>query len=561
MTWQRLTPEIPQEVTDAGQLLTTGLSAIRATLQAARLVLQTRTTFTNSVTSELAAANTALTALGTALEAAIQNFLDDGGVYLLPIPLPKKGAARLATDDDAPAETTTDPLVPSGALSSDVPSAISEDPLWLEAFAPEELFLGGNAYFLKTVAESLYDVGDTNRPNFGTSSVWAYAIMMAGSTDLAAVLSAGTYFNRLLRSNQQGANELSITRGGTELTATGLRAAVSGRENFVVLSWDRLVRRTLDSGWRLRPTAYAIIRSTAPEAMSARSVLDLFPTRQITEGMTGLYGARVLKITDYDGLATRYVDRSPLDFGVPAYYHLAVRVTLQGTYTETDIGYDMLSSCCRFKREAHRTDAQLSVAPDWVRTPSVARSFPALSRLVDSLSEAVRNVAASADVGQNVAQVALNNLDAEITKFEQLGQKIETLLSQLENVFDTPDAGVYFTLRTGEGNVSSFVGDVAKALSSRDDPSYPPFETGDEYVLGYLFLLVGPSPTSIAAALNLLRLLFGSGDTDTVLAGINDIAASIEQTLPTPTSAAPPPQTFNEDLTPRAPGTGDSSCD
>ncbi len=561
MSWQRLTPEIPQEVTDTGQLLSTGLSAVRASLQAARLVLQARTALTSSVTNELDAVNTALTALGTSLEGAINTLLDDGGAYLLPVPLPKKGFARLALDDESPVEEVPDPVVPSGALSAEIPRAIAEDPLWLDAFASTELFLGGNAYFLRTIAESLYDMGDNNRPVFTANAAWAYAIMLAGSTDLGAVLSVGSYFNRLFGSRQQGANALSVTRGNTEITGSGLRAATSGREHFVVLSWDRLVRRTLDGGWNLRPSAYAIIRSTSPEAMTARSVLDLFPSRILTEGMTGLYGARVLKVANYDGLATRYVDRAPLDLGIPAYYHLAVRGVLQGTFMEADIGYDMLSSCCRFKREAHTTDAQLSMAPDWIRTPSVARSFPALSRFVDSMSEAIRNITASASTGQTVARTALANLDAEISKFEAIALKLENLLGQLESVFATPNAGVYFTLRTGEGNTSAFIGDVAKALSERDDPSYPPFETGDEYILGYILLLVGPTSSAISGALNMLRLLFGDEEDSPVLAGINDIVASIENTLEPPAAPQVPPLTFNEDLTERPSGQGDSSCD
>lgn len=561
MSWQRLNPEIPQEVTDAGQALTSGLETIRTSLQAARALLQARTLLTSPLTGELDAINAALNTLAGAITSALTTLLDDGGAYLLPIPLPKKGIARLVTDDDQPAEDVPETQVPSGALAAEVPPAVTQDPLWVEAFAAEDLFLGGNAYVLRTVTESLFDVGDTNRPTFGASAAWAYSVMLAGSSDLGAVLSVGSYLHRLFGNRRQGANGVAVTRGYTEITGTSLRATVSGRENFVVLSWDRLVRRTLDAGWVLRPTAYAIIRSTGVEAMTAHSVLDLFPTREITEGMTGLYGARVLKVAPYDGLVCRYVDRTPLDPGVPAYYHLAVRGTLQGTYMEADIGYDMLSACCRFKREPHRTNTQLSVAPDWIRTPSIARAFPALNRLVDSLSEAVRDIASSAATGQTIARASLASLDAEIQKFERIIQNLETLLGQLEAVFATPNAGVYFTVRSGEGDLGSFVTDLARALSDRSDANYPPFETGDEYILGYIILLVGPTPTAIAAALEMLRLLFGTTDPSPILAGIRDITASVEQTLPAPRSPDPAPQTFNEDLSPRPVGQGDSTCD
>lgn len=557
MAWQRLTPALPPAIQTAGQALSTGLDAARLALQAATLELRAATALGSELASGRGAVVSALSALEGAVRSAVQGLLDDAGGYLLIVPLPKKGIVDLVQGVEAETED-----VPVGALNAQVPQTVRGLAAWRTAFSGNRIFVGGNAHFLKTVAASLYDAGDQSRPRFSADTYWGYVAIVGGSTDLGAALSLASYLDRLL-SPLATANGVSANRSIPDLVARNVRATPSGRGNFAVVEWSPVTSASVEGGyWRVVPTHYAIIRSKRPEAATARRVLDLFPSRVLTAGMQGRYGAQVLTVREHDAFSGRFLDDASLATDTTFYYHVAFRTRLEGDEGSTDAGYDLLSSAARYRPVDKPTGSpRLGVSPDWYRTPTLSRLLPVVDRLLDRLLDSVDRISGFGSRAESLGTAAIEAIEAQIAQLTRVAQELEVLLAQLEQVLSTPDAGAHITSRQGTGNVSKLLADLAQELDNKDDPKRPAFDTGDEYVTGAIIVITAPNAASFESAWALLELLFGPAqEKDPVVEGIESVTALAEEAASLASDPVPS-QAFNADMTPRAAGESDSRCE
>lgn len=560
--WVALTPSLPPGVTEAAQGLRTGFQAFGAQLSVLKVQRQIALALARTeATGAIDAVRSVLSSATGAVRSGLNALLDDAGAYVLLVPLPKKGLGYLLAGSSAP------PTAPTGALAAEVPQAVRDLPAWREAFSPARLYVGGNAHFLKTVGEALFDAKDPNRPKLQNATYWGYAAAVAGSTDLGAAMALATYFAQFADKKQQGSGGLSPTRGAGDIVVSGLRASPSGRALLCVLDWSAIRSRPIDStGWTAVPVEYAVIRSTGVEAATARAVLDLLPSALPTAGMTGRHGSKVLKVVTSDGIVRRYVDEETLDPATTYYYHVAVRTKLvpPGGSSEPEVvqPYTLLSSPARYRPQADRNgDARGGNPPDWYRTPSVARLIPAFDRVIDQAMEALASAEAVTADGLDFGDTVISTIDAQIERLRRIEEEVQTLLGQIVNIYAVPNAGVHLCLRTGQGNASTVLSDLASSLGNLSDPDRPPFDAGNEYVVGIVALVAAPSEAEFLKAWALLKLLFGgSSDVDPQLAGVQSIPESTPEPAP-PLDDPAPGVTFNNDMTPRAPGEGDASCD
>jgi hypothetical protein len=577
--WGRLeVPAGPAGLTTIGSGVATGLGAVRDALVAARAqvaVTQALARQTDATTVQLA--STAAQAVVTAITGAINTLLDDGGVYALAVPVPKKGAAALVanalqSNNEGPAITRAPTNSLLRMIAPTLAANLRTNPLFANVLDPDTTLNGGNAYFLKTLLESVYDAGDANRPRFPANGVYAYALFLAGASDLTSLASALPFFDRMF--GLQGAS--TTGQGIADAIPTNVRAILQPRGTSVSLAWEPApVTRLLsvfDGGVRTA-THFAVIRSTDFRAKTARQVSDLF-TGTLTEGATGNYGSRVVAIRPYDGVLSRWVDEGPLEPGQRYFYHLAYRTRLdrnplrpqtEGTApARTDAGYHQLSACAEV--EIPRANARANnpqtrgTPPDWLRTPSLARIFPPANASVDlALAYLSRMVSGATTVAAYDQQV-LDFLDREIARMGREVDSFSRFASSLAAAFQTPDVGVYTTTGGGTGNVGTFIADVAAKLADTSDDNRPPFDTGDEFVTGIVLLAVGASPIEIAAAAAAFQALFaptptrsgagmGVSSVLTELATVEaELLAQLGEAAPTPTDA------FGTDMTPSSPG-------
>lgn len=528
------TPTVPA-LAEAGSVVSGGLHAVKAAIETARAaVALSSATLTGDEPPSVVAFNVLVQEAIHAATTAIDGLLDDAGVYVLLVPLPKKGLAVLAPEDRDAGSTFLESPVSNLLKDPSAPNAeaVAATPVWQLAFDPDTLFLGGNAWFLRQVAESLHDAGDDGRPRFEDSSVWAYTMFVAGAEDVTAVMSAATYFTRLIGIGKS-AHELPPDRSVASIVPQHVRASPSSRARTAVITWDLTPVSTILGAFdnaMVVASHYAVIRSTDFRARMATKVSDLF-SQPLREGLTGAFGARVVKLAAFDGITARWADPSTLDDDKDYYYHVAFQTELRPSDNGAiiDQGFVDLSSCTHIRLESAGRVHPRSEGnpPDWVRSPSVAQAVPAIGELIDKVKEYVKSFATSVNSTSNYENTFINFLSQEADRYAAKADELTRYLDRVTAISLMPSAGVSAYVSYGEGGVSSFLGDMATALSDTEDPDRPQFDNGSEYVTGVVLLAVGPNPAPIQSTLAAFELFFGPPENDPVLAGITSVNAQL----------------------------------
>lgn len=599
MSWVPLKLNIPEAIADTGTQIGNALTALTSLLQVVKAQAQIIQTFVRTEEQpRVQAANAALQGIIEALIETVNQLLDDVGIYVLLVPVPKKGLVRIAARPDNPDEAGSNFVqLPMTNVAAQMNPARAQQmrnsPTFAKVFNPEELFVGGNAHFVKTVAESLFDSGDRNRPRFPKSSYWTYTMMLGGASDLTGIMSIATFLDNLFGVSR-GANTVSASRGLSSIVPNNVRTRPSGRGFYPVIEWDQVpAERVLASydGARVVATKYAIIRSTDFRAKTAYRVTDLFNNPVLTLNMTGQYGSKVIGIATYDGLISQFTDTTVPSADQSYFYHVAFQTRVEGAdrggAPQPRVGaspapgtepravegaFEILSTCSEYRAPSssqRQAPTRLSKAPDWYKSPSIASLFPALSRFVDQMQEQLRTLATAAQGVSQRNDAYVNFIDREIAKYTRQAGEIQGFVGQLQSILTNGTNGIYSCVRTGQGSVGDFFADMIEAMDDPEDKNVPPFDNGDEYVTGVILLAVGPSDQAIRGAAAAFEALFGAaGGLEPAVAGIDSIleqATTIEAELigALNAGAAPsePSRTFNDDLSPRAPGEGDASCD
>ena len=605
LKWFELAPPDLSPLQDFGNLISDGLRMVKAQLELVRTANEAIALLVTSTADlQIQALNAAITAMVNAVDAILAQLVGSLGVYVLPIPPPKKGLYRLIAKlpGDSSEETNLVRFPANSVMARGTPeeqAALRRSAVWTQVLNPTDLFSGGNAYFIKTLAESLFDAEDPNRPKFGASSNWAYAILLAGASDMPSLVQLLGFLQGLVDGGSN-ANQVGVSQNLGSLVPQGVRVTPSAEGSAAIVEWDLVpVSQVLDSYDQatVEAVSYAIIRSTGMEARTATKVNDLFATNALVSDLTGSYGAKVLAVKTYDGVVTRYLDTSPLETGVTYYYHVAFATQIRpagpgareaflnffegGNTRDAQridsepkvLGYDLLSGCIQYRKPTSRAEhctASLGKAPDWLKSPSIGLSIPAIGNFIDLIREYLRKFTSTTGniTAQNTAFIQF--LNREIARYTALVASIERRIQQVISVFAVPSVGIHATLRYGHGGVSSFLTNVTESFEDPTDGNRPQFTNGDEFVSGLVFLAVGPDLAPIKAALEIFKLLFNPDRAaDPVLAGVQSIntqLASLEASLLLELEGetlrrATSPVTFNEDMTPRGDGQGDSTCD
>lgn len=602
MSWEKLQPKVPPEIQEVSTKVVEGLNAVKTALEAAQAIISiTQSLVQTQAGVAVTLTNQAIQLVVDAVQGLLNSFLDDTGAYILLVPLPKKGLVAVASQPDTPDEPGSNYVgFPDSALLSALPEAaaarLRSSPSFSAIFDTGNLSLGGNAYLVKTISSSIYDSGDRNRPKFTGDNYWAYGLAVAGAPDLTSILTALTFLDRFF-APPRSANSLSASRGIADIVAARVQARPSGRGRLPVIEWDRVpssVALTSYDQSTVVARKYAVIRSTDFRTKTATTILDLFPTAEISEGMTGPGGAKVLKIGNYDGLLNRYIDTDTLEEGTTYYYFIAFQARVMNSLNGpdsgnsrprspgqdpdeaerpyTDLPFGLISSSAEWRMPtsgAQLSSTRLSQAPDWYRSKSVAGIVPGLERFLDIVNELLESFRQTALGVTGRAREYLNQISASVTQLERRIEDIQQAVAKFTAIFANVNVGVYATTGTGRGSASSFISSVVQAIDDPSDENRPPFDVGDEYVIAAVVVVVSPDAAVVDTAKTLLDLILGGGGvTSPALAGIESIQtelATIEQSLidqltggGTATSGAS--LTFDESMQPRPLGQADANC-
>ncbi len=554
--WQALKITVPPAIPEIGADVASALHAVKSAIDVARTLAETASTLALSTdTPSVTALNALMRNAIAAIETAVNALLDDAGVYMLVVPLPKKGLLSFIPPSQEGGSTfLTSPTV--GLLRElDVNTAeeVKLLPSWQRAFNPATLFIGGNAWYLRVVSESLFDAGDVNRPKFGAESYWAYTMLIAGGQDLTSVMDTAAFVKRLLGLGSN-AYEVPPDRSVLSLVPQNVRVSLTGRENKICVTWDNVPASQIAASFdntRIVPTAYAIIRCTDFRARNVRHAHDLFPNG-VVEGATGNFDARVMAVHNYDGVVCRWTDNTTTEPEQEFYYTVCFRVRVEPAHGDAVLRpFDDLSSWAPIKipRRQHTGISSGGTLPDWVRTPSVAQLVPSIGDFIDTIKEELNTLKASVNSVNDRYTEVINFLSREASKYAAKANALATFVSQINTILSAPNAGLHAYINTGKGPVSSFLADMTKAFDLSADADRPPYDLGSEYTLGVVFLSVGPDPARVLKTLEAFKLLFSNAEQDPMIAAINEINTQLHRAA-NDIATANTPNTFDAAMNP-----------
>lgn len=497
--------------TDATQAVGQATSAMGQYISVVKTALQVQKT----ATSALASGGSAVDLLSIAVQAVqdlVQGLLQALRVHVLFVPIPKI-TPNTNPSRDVPASLTD--LAYSLGYDAEQAGLVFSSSANNAYTALSQTHDGGNAAFFNTVVRSFYDELDLNRPQYTSpSDAVACVAMLAGSPSMSDLIRLGTAFNKLFHPEHSlVARVVPVPQNVRVKPITAPHAS----RTAVRVEWDS-PKASYDSpyfpGVTQRVKKYAVIRSTATRAAHARSILDFFTTRDITEGLTSTDGAAKVVATGstFNG---SFVDTDVLDVKLPYYYCVAWQVGItEGSAAEVVLPWDLVSSVQKVSPKRAPV-ANHGVPPDWVARGSILDLFPDAAAIVRGL---VAKVTAAGDLAQRpgsgsqisiALDVMTRNLDALLTRVNALNDEVARINGAI--LADAPN--IYMTEFHGLGGNAFLLSELATRLNNQSDVSRPPFDH-NEYVMGLLFVVGGPRLADITPAIAVFQALFTAPKSD-----------------------------------------------
>lgn len=522
MTWRKLELSVPD----------VGTGTLADLIEKIKELVETLVTALEFILTILAAADdpyvAALKSLINALKSVVEGFLEDVGGYTLYVPIRK----RLMTNFLGLGDVTPSWAGELGIFGAEHSPINPDDTLLNEFLVKANRYNGGNPGFFKTVVESLYDEGDVNRPEFFDPDDYVGGIVLVMGTDfdplgfLDDIWKLGGIFDA-----PDTTPKVPRPKGLQARTLQGISAG----EFSTLLLWDppEVPMWTLTDlgGIILYPSRYAVLRGrNTTGALSAGSVVDLMGTRTLSTGSTFSNGdMEVIHEGEYDISKVSYLDE-----GITAaaddsfYYAVAWKLTaydalapvVEGGGTELDYWY--ISNVVRAVPYA---TIPASTPPDWYRTPSIADLFPQFAALLRRLVAQIEAFASKLLGASDLLEQYITFLKNEVARYEALVNEILDELAKLEAKFDLPTAGIYTRTFKGQGGNDYFIADLAQSLNGSDSTA-PPFNKGDEYVMGVVILTGGPE-VQVDALISGLSWIFGSASED----GMDEMLAELSSAV------------------------------
>lgn len=396
--------------------------------------------------------------------------------------------------------------------------------------------VGGNAGFYRAFLESLFDVGDPNRPQFlNQSDAITMTVIMAGAASYASAAHAASVIDQLVRPTGSGGGAggrvLPIPQG---VSARPVAAAAGGRIAIQV-SWDppqNVIALPYFPGLSMAVRRYAIIRVTKSSATSVRGVLDLFSTQNLTEGMS-TKDAKVVAVGS--GLNSRFLDADPpTDPTAPLYYCVAWEVDVVEPSGTVTMPFDQVSGMAKVAATAPPPSVSGS-PPDWRSVGVAMDAFPGLSNTVrrvlaqlESLlqgrpSPTSRLAAAMKDAANMAQRLSARSGDL-LVDVDRLQASLSRPLPSLHAI----------QLTSGTGGNAFLAAELARRLGDLSDSARPPFDAG-EYVCGVCVVAGAPRLADLAPIIALFGSLVGPADDDnpllSVLTAIDTVVTQAEATV------------------------------
>ena len=530
MAWKNLEITAP----DINPAPLTGIvDAMRTLLETLVGILEGILTFVSVGVDPFAAA---LKALIDKLKAAIESYLEDLGGYSLFVPVRK----RLQTNFLGLGDITPSWAGELGIFGESSSSVSPQDPDLNQFLADANRYNGGNAGFFKTVIESLYDEGDTGRPQFFDEDDYVGGFVLVMGTDFDPLGFLDDCWR--LAGLFDGPNLIPKVPRPTGLQARTIQGISDGTFS-TLLTWDLpdapLWTLSDLGGTVLIPDRYAIMRGrNTTAALSAESVVDLMGKRDLGEGDTFSNGNLEVVLEDsYDITIGSHLDESISGSSDDTFYYVVAwkLKALRENEANTEEAGQLLDYwyISNVARVTPYPTLPASTPPDWFRTPSIASIFPEFAALLRKLVAQIDGFSSKLLGATDTLKAYVSFLNAEIERYEELVSDILDDITKLKQKFTGPTAGLYLRSFKGKGGNDFFISDLASSFLPRES-NRPPFTKGDEYVTGAI-VMAGGSEIAVDSLLAGLSWIFGAPDSKDdamgeMLEELNATVSSMEDT-------------------------------
>ena len=467
-----------------------------------------------------------------ALVDVIEGMLQAGKIHLLFVPIQKhfpKGNPPVSlplTLTDSAMELGFDPFEAGLVFKSGANQAYSD------LTSPR----GGNAAFYRAFAQSLTDPFDYNRPTyFNAGDAVVMAVLMLGSPSYSELVGAASAFNRIFRPQANANLTAQVLPVPKSLTAKVI-SLPKAKNMGVRLDWSPpqdFFSTPYFPGISVFVLRYAVIRTTdASVAMSARTVLDFFPTQNLVEGMTSSDQAKVSKVIAVgNAMNASYVDNDDtLSPDLHYYYCVAWEVAVNEHGAKIKLPFDTVSNVV--KTRVRTVSSGTSTPPDWIAKGSALDLIPEVAVQVRTALEMIKTLADKQLGGASGSVLtALNLIEKNIDEFMKRLDALNTRLLRLAATVATPLPGLYSTVIAGVGGNTFLLSELASRLNNTSDLARPPYDA-DEYVMGVCVVAGGARMPDIQPVVDLLNTLFQPTEASplaTVLASLDDVVTAQEQ--------------------------------
>lgn len=524
---------------DANQLLpsvfTSGVTAITGAIEGA--LSSAASALSLPSFPSFPSAGSAAEAVINAILDTIQSLLTAGRIHTLVVPITK-------TIQSAPLPALP-PTLADLQTSLDI-NLGPADSIASNAYANLVQTTGGNAGFYNAFATALMDPADPNRPQYDSQSdAVVMAVLLIGSPNFSSITAAASMIDQLTvhGGNSAGARTVPVPQN---LKARVVGSSVA-KSIGVRLDWDvpkNVYASPYFPGVSIVVNRYAVIRSTDPKAQGARTVLDLFATQALTEGLVS-GKSKVLSIGH--GLGSAYLDTDEsLEPGVPVYYCVAWETNASEPSGTNTLPFDKVSNVAKLSVRSPQPP-QTGTSPDWTATGSAIEAFPPIARAAQTLIEQTRTLIAPSGTSSSRLSDAMQLAQGASKRLSARATDLTNDVKQLATALSRPIPSLYITqMSSGTGGNVFLMSELAKRLNDMSDTSRPPFDHG-EYVCGVCFVAGAPRLADLAAAIAFFDTLFGPAAAANPLMGL---LAAID-TAVTQAEAA----VFGPDMQPLPPGT------
>lgn len=451
-------------------------------------------------------------AVANALLDTLQALLKGGRVHMLPIPIVKTPSVTIP-----PAlPPTLDDLQAALDIALGPASTAAAD-----AYANMIVKTGGNAGFYTTFAQSLMDLADLNRPQYDAQhDAVVMVTLLVGSSRYATVTRAATALDLIVKpkgGNTMAARTLPVPQnvigrvvGASVSPGVGIRLDWDAPKNPITLPYF--------PGVRFNIRRYAVIRSSNAKLQSATSVLELFSTQVLTEGMTSS-DYTVVAIGSGKNSAFLDVDAT-IDATKPQYYCVTweVDVSENGGDAVT-LPFSRLSSVIKVVPKAP-AQQQTGRAPDWTATDAAINLFPGLAAGAQALIEEARVLLKPSASSRDKLNGAIALATGATQRIAARSKALIDDVKRLSAALSTPIPSLYVTqMSSATGGNAFLMAELARRLNDRADPTRPPFD-GGEYVCGVCIVAGASRLADLASVITFFEALFGPAEVANPLMGV-----------------------------------------